>query len=78
MLYIPEGCAHGFQALEDDSEVSYQISQVYAPDYARGVRWDDRAFAIEWPLVPTEMSERDRSYPELAARPVEENAALQR
>ena len=65
MLYIPEGCAHGFQSLEDESEVSYQISQVYAPECARGVRWNDPAFGILWPMAPTCISERDRDYPDL-------------
>ncbi len=45
MLYVPEGCAHGFQTLEDDSEVLYQISEFYAPEFVRGVRWDDPLFA---------------------------------
>jgi dTDP-4-dehydrorhamnose 3,5-epimerase len=62
MLYIPEGCAHGFQTLEDNSEAFYQISQVYAPEFARGVRWDDPAFAISWPFPPTAISARDSSY----------------
>jgi dTDP-4-dehydrorhamnose 3,5-epimerase len=66
MLYIPEGCAHGLQTLEDDTEVSYQISQVYAPESARGVRWDDPALDIRWPLEPTVMSDRDRDFPDLA------------
>jgi dTDP-4-dehydrorhamnose 3,5-epimerase len=64
MLYIPEGCAHGFQTLEDNSEAYYQISQAYAPEFARGVRWDDPAFDIAWPLPPSAMSLRDRSYPD--------------
>ncbi len=49
---MPEGCAHGFQTLVDASEVHYQISTPYVPDAARGVRWDDPAFGIEWPLLP--------------------------
>ncbi len=49
MLYIPEGVAHGFQTLEDDTEVFYQISEFYSPDYARGIRWNDPAFGIHWP-----------------------------
>ena len=51
-LYVPEGCAHGFQTLEDASEILYQISSAYAPEAARGVRWDDPAFSIEWPPAP--------------------------
>ena len=63
MLYIPEGFAHGFQTLEDDSEVFYQMFEFYAPEYASGVRWDDSAFGINWPLPDPIMSERDRAYP---------------
>jgi dTDP-4-dehydrorhamnose 3,5-epimerase len=63
MLYIPGGVAHGFQTLEDHSEVFYQISEFYAPAYARGVRWDDPAFGIEWPAVEQRiMSARDAGY----------------
>jgi dTDP-4-dehydrorhamnose 3,5-epimerase len=64
MLYIPEGFAHGFQTLEDDAEVFYQMSESYAPECARGVRWDDPAFGIPWPDGPRIISERDRSYPD--------------
>jgi dTDP-4-dehydrorhamnose 3,5-epimerase len=63
MLYVPEGFAHGFQTLEDNAEVFYQMFEFYAPDYARGVRWDDPAFGIAWPLTNPIVSERDRSYP---------------
>ncbi len=62
MLYVPEGCAHGFQTLEDDAVVFYQISEVYHPECARGVRWDDPAFRIPWPLPPSLMSPTDLSY----------------
>ena len=62
MLYIPEGMAHGFQTLEDKTEVFYQMSEFYYPELARGVRWDDTAFRIEWPLNPLAISPRDRSY----------------
>ncbi len=68
-LYIPEGCAHGFQTLEDDSEILYQISSPYAPDAGRGVRWDDPAFGIVWPEVTADgriMSARDATYPDFA------------
>jgi dTDP-4-dehydrorhamnose 3,5-epimerase len=64
MLYVPEGCAHGFMALEDDSEVFYQMSQMFFPDHARGVRWNDPAFGIEWPNLDPIMLERDRTYPD--------------
>ena len=67
-LYIPEGCAHGFVTLEDKSEVLYQISEFYHPDAARGVRWSDPAFGIEWPREPARISQRDAEYPLLAKR----------
>jgi dTDP-4-dehydrorhamnose 3,5-epimerase len=62
MLYVPEGCAHGFVTLQDNSEVFYQMSESYEPASARGVRWDDPAFKIDWPLLPRVISDRDRSY----------------
>ena len=63
-LYIPEGCAHGFLTLADDSEVLYQISELWAPDAARGVRWDDPAFRIRLPGEVVVINERDRTYPD--------------
>jgi dTDP-4-dehydrorhamnose 3,5-epimerase len=63
MVYVPEGCAHGFLTLEDETDVFYQMSEFYHPDLARGVRWNDPAFGIVWPGEATQMSERDRSYP---------------
>ncbi|MEO1369525.1 MAG: dTDP-4-dehydrorhamnose 3,5-epimerase [Acidobacteriota bacterium] len=65
-IYIPAGCAHGFQSLEDDSEVFYQMSEFYYPDQARGVRWDDPAFDISWPLPISVISDKDRAYPDFA------------
>lgn len=62
-LYIPGGIAHGFQTLVDDTEVSYLISEFYSPTAARGVLFDDPAFAISWPLQPTVVSPRDRAWP---------------
>lgn len=62
-LYIPEGCAHGFVTLEDRSEVFYQISAFYQAESARGVRWSDPAFGIEWPRPPVRISQRDAEYP---------------
>lgn len=62
-LYIPEGLAHGFQTLADDSEIFYQISAFHAPQAAAGCRYDDPAFAIAWPLAVTVISERDGSWP---------------
>jgi len=64
MLYIPEGCAHGFLTLADDTEVFYQMSNFYAPDAGRGVRWNDPAFQITWPGSIEVISERDRNYPD--------------
>ncbi len=63
MLYIPEGFAHGFQTLADDTEVFYQISEAYRPEYARGIRWNDPAFGIRWPVSEPILSPKDQSYP---------------
>lgn len=62
MMYIPEGLAHGFLTLEDHSELSYQISTPYRPESARGARYDEPAFAIEWPLTPAIVGSRDLSF----------------
>jgi dTDP-4-dehydrorhamnose 3,5-epimerase len=62
MLYIPEGIAHGFQTLEDTSEVFYQMAEFYHPESARGVRWNDPAFGIEWPIANPIISDKDRTY----------------
>lgn len=62
-LYIPPGFAHGFQALADNSEVFYQMSEFYHPESARGVRWDDPVIGISWPIGDPVLSVRDRSYP---------------
>lgn len=62
MLYVPQGFAHGFQTLDDNTEVLYQISEHYAPELAGGVRWDDPAFGIKWPLPVVEISDKDRDY----------------
>ncbi|HEY7214522.1 MAG TPA: dTDP-4-dehydrorhamnose 3,5-epimerase [Thermoanaerobaculia bacterium] len=67
-LYIPKGMAHGFQTLEDATEVYYQISEPYASEFARGYRWDDPAFAIPWPKGVTVISEKDRNLPVLSPR----------
>jgi dTDP-4-dehydrorhamnose 3,5-epimerase len=68
-LYVPEGCAHGFLTLDDECEVHYQISQSYMPEAARGVRWNDPAFAISWPGEVVVINERDRSYPDFRLQP---------
>jgi dTDP-4-dehydrorhamnose 3,5-epimerase len=65
-LFVPEGCAHGFVTITDGAEVFYQISAPYAPEAARGVRWDDPALGVEWPVTPVVMSERDATLPILA------------
>jgi dTDP-4-dehydrorhamnose 3,5-epimerase len=64
MLYIPEKFAHGFLTLEDDTEVFYQMSEFYAPESARGFRWNDPSFGIRLPLEVAVISERDRGYPD--------------
>jgi dTDP-4-dehydrorhamnose 3,5-epimerase len=61
-VYIPAGMAHGFQTLADDSEVFYQMAEFYHPESAAGVRWDDPAFGIDWPIRPPILSERDAAY----------------
>lgn len=63
-LYIPEGFAHGFQTLEDNSEVFYQMYEFFAPGSASGVRWNDPAFGLDWPLPNPIISEKDLSYPD--------------
>jgi len=64
LLYVPEGFAHGFITLEDDSDVFYQMSEFYTPQAGRGFRWNDPAFAIAWPIPPTLISARDAAYPD--------------
>ncbi len=63
-LFIPEGFAHGFQTLEDDTTLIYMMSEYYNPHYARGVRWNDPAFGIEWPIKEPVISEKDQSLPD--------------
>lgn len=69
-LHIPGGCAHGFVTLEPSTTVHYLMGELYYPDLARGYRWDDPAFAIDWPVQPVVVSDRDAGYgdyrPELA------------
>jgi len=66
-LFVPPGCAHGFLTLEDNCEIEYLMGAPYVAELARGVRWDDPAFAIDWPHAPSLMSDRDASYPDFAA-----------
>jgi dTDP-4-dehydrorhamnose 3,5-epimerase len=65
MVYIPTGFAHGYQTQTDDTEVTYQVSQVFSPSSERGVRWNDPAFGIEWPIpVPKAISTKDLNWPD--------------
>ena len=64
MMYVPRGFAHGFITLVDDTEALYLVSAPYAPELERGVRFDDPSFGISWPLAPTEMSAKDRAWPD--------------
>ena len=64
MIYIPEGFAHGFLTLEDNTEVFYQMSEFYSPGYGRGIRWDDLNFGIKWPETVQVISDQDKSYPD--------------
>jgi dTDP-4-dehydrorhamnose 3,5-epimerase len=67
MVYVPEGCAHGYQTLTDDTEVFYQTSQFYAPAHVRGVRYDDPVFRISWPIAVRAISDADRDWPSYSA-----------
>ncbi len=64
MLFVPKSFGHGFLTLEDETEVFYQMSEFYSPEHARGFRWNDPRFAIDWPYEINVISERDRSYPD--------------
>jgi dTDP-4-dehydrorhamnose 3,5-epimerase len=66
MLYVPEGVAHGFQALTDDAEVLYLVSEFHHPEAERGIRWDDDAAGIAWPVAEVTVSPRDAALPRLA------------
>jgi dTDP-4-dehydrorhamnose 3,5-epimerase len=69
MLYVPEGFAHGYQTLQDNTEVIYQVSQFYAPNSEQGIRWDDPFFNIEWPDTENRMiSEKDQLWPDYGTR----------
>jgi dTDP-4-dehydrorhamnose 3,5-epimerase len=69
LAYVPEGFAQGYQTLEDDTEVLYQMSHRYVPEAARGVRWNDPVFGIDWPPAERRIiSERDRSWPDYLVR----------
>lgn len=64
MLYVPEGFAHGFVTLAENTETLYLVSSYYAPDSERGIRWNDPAFAISWPIEPAVVSEKDNHFPD--------------
>jgi dTDP-4-dehydrorhamnose 3,5-epimerase len=64
MVYVPEGCGHGFLTLEDETEVFYQMSEFYDAESARGVRWNDPTFRITWPEKVEVISQRDETYPD--------------
>jgi len=63
-LFVPAGCAHGFQTLSDSTEVHYLMSEPYKPDAASGIRFDDPVFGIEWPMIVSSVSDRDRHWPD--------------
>ena len=65
MLYVPKGFALGFQTLEDNTEVFYQMSQVYMSEYSKGIRWDDPKFNISWPMKPGVISKKDQSFEQI-------------
>jgi dTDP-4-dehydrorhamnose 3,5-epimerase len=66
-VYVPEGCAHGFVTLKDNTEVFYQMSRPHAPELARGVRWNDLAFGIKWPITQPILNPRDSHWPDFKA-----------
>jgi dTDP-4-dehydrorhamnose 3,5-epimerase len=64
MMYVPRGVAHGILTLSDDTEALYLVSEFYVPEQERGIRWDDLRFAIKWPILPSEISPKDLSWPD--------------
>lgn len=64
MLFVPEGFAHGFITLEDNTDVTYQVTEFYTPGAEKGVRWNDPAFNIQWPIEPVVISEKDQAHPD--------------
>ena len=64
MMYLPKGCAHGFITLVDDTEAFYFVDEFYCPKLERGVRWNDPAFNIQWPIEPTVISDKDQQHPD--------------
>jgi len=68
-LYIPPGCAHGFQTLENDTEMTYAVSATYHPECEHGIRWNDPAFAIAWPVSDVTLSDKDANLPLFGTKP---------
>lgn len=77
MLYIPEGCAHGYLTLQDKSDVTYQVSQYYTPAAERGFLWNDPAFEIAWPIAPELISVKDQSHPLFESETYNQSAEVQ-
>lgn len=67
MMYVPKGFAHGFITLMDDTEAFYFVDEFYAPEFERGIRWNDPRFEIEWPIEPVVISDKDRNHPDFDA-----------
>ncbi|WP_299759237.1 dTDP-4-dehydrorhamnose 3,5-epimerase [uncultured Pontibacter sp.] len=67
MLFVPEGFAHGFITLEDNTDVTYQVTEFYTPGAEKGIRWNDPAFNIQWPIEPEVISEKDQAHPDFTA-----------
>jgi dTDP-4-dehydrorhamnose 3,5-epimerase len=65
VMYVPRGFGHGFVTLTDDAEAFYLVSAAYSPEAERGLRWNDPAIGVEWPIEPRETSEKDRNWPDL-------------
>ena len=63
MMYVPKGFAHGFITLADDTEAFYFVDEFYAPEYERGVRYNDPTFRLQWPATPTVISDKDKTHP---------------
>jgi len=64
LMYVPEGCAHAYLSLEDDCEVIYPVTAAYQADAERGIRWNDPAIGIKWPIEPVVLSDKDRHWPD--------------
>lgn len=82
MLLVPEGCAHGYITLEDNTDTTYQVTQFYTKEYETGIRWNDPAFNIQWPIEPILISEKDKSHADFSLlsayvkTPIQETKAI--